>query len=128
MVKLLKSFFPTLTSYTLISGCSAGDRIQLEKPFYKAYFKSQGVLFGVVVNGAEVYFGDSGRPTTLEIPVNQFVRAGENKLELQLHTWERNDELALDDSAYISLEYRLYPNTVNNPQSFVVLNQRGDPD
>ncbi len=95
--------------------------MKLKEPFYKAYFKAEGILFGVVVNGIEVYSGLKGAPVTLEIPINQYVRDGENKLELQLHTYDPNNELSISESAFIELEYRLYPDSGSD--KYVALNQ-----
>ncbi len=96
-----------------------GKSMQLEEPFYKAYFKSDGIVFGLVVNGVEVYFNKSGNPVSVEIPINQFVRTGENKLELQMHTYEENDKLYLREDAKITVEYRLYTSL----EEYVVLNK-----
>lgn len=96
-----------------------GKNMEINEPFYKVYFKTEGVVFGVVVNGFEVYFNNTGKSKSVEIPINQFVKSGENKLELQLHTWEENNKLSLDDSAYIDLEYRLYTGL----KDYVVLNK-----
>ncbi len=120
----LKSIVAKLVFIITILGlnsCSAGGNVNLEKPFYKAYFKAEGVVFGVVVNGVEVYFGSNAAPVTLEIPINQYVRNGKNKLELQLHTYEQNNQLSISESAFIELEYRLYPKSSSG--DYVVLNQ-----
>ncbi len=120
----LKSIVTKLVFITTVLGlnsCSAGGNVNLEKPFYKAYFKAEGVVFGVVVNGVEVYFGSNAAPVTLEIPINQYVRNGKNKLELQLHTHEQNNQLSISESAFIDLEYRLYPDSESD--KYVVLNE-----
>ncbi|VAW64779.1 hypothetical protein MNBD_GAMMA10-3381 [hydrothermal vent metagenome] len=93
--------------------------MQIDEPFYKVYFKAEGVVFIVVVNGIDVYTNDKGGPITLEIPINQFVRSGKNKLELQLHTRGDDNVLSLGDSAYIDLEYRLYTSL----DDYVILNK-----
>ncbi len=85
-----------------------GKSMQLEEPFYKAYIKTEGLKYRVVVNGVDIKNDKSRHPLTVEIPVNQFVKTGENKLELQIFPLTKEGDLYISDSASMDMEFRLY--------------------
>jgi len=120
MIKTIRLFLIFFSTQLLISPLVMGKSMQIDQPFFKVYFQAESVAFGIVVNGFEVYFNNKGGPITLEIPINQFVRSGENKFELQLQTWNDEGDLSIKNSAFINVEYRLYID-LNN---YVVLNKQ----
>ncbi len=85
-----------------------GKSMQLEEPFYKAYIKTEGLKYRVVVNGFDIKSDASLHPLTVEIPINQFVRTGDNKFEVQIFPLSREGNLYKNDSAFVDVEFRLY--------------------
>jgi len=120
MIKTIRLFLIFFSIQLLTSPLALGKSMQIDQPFFKVYFQAESVAFGIVVNGFEAYFNNTGGPITLEIPINQFVRSGENKFELQMQTWNDEGDLSIKDSAFINVEYRLYTD-LNN---YVVLNKQ----
>ncbi len=85
-----------------------GKSMQLEEPFYKAYIKTEGLKYRAVVNGFDIKSDASLHPLTVEIPINQFVRTGDNKFEVQIFPLSREGNLYENDSAFVDVEFRLY--------------------
>jgi len=119
MIKKIRIFLVLIIIQLITNTPAMGKSMQIDEPFYKVYFEAEGVIFGIVINGFEAYFNNKGGPITLEMPINQFVKSGKNKLELQLQTWEVNNKLSIRDTAYINIEYRLYISL----DKYVVLNK-----
>jgi len=119
MIKKIRLFLVLCTIQLLTSTHVMGKNMQINEPFYKVYFKAEGMVFTTIVNGFNVYTMSKAAPITLEIPVNQFVKSGDNKLELLIHTRGDDNALSLTNSAYIDLEYRLYTSL----DDYVILNK-----
>ncbi len=82
--------------------------MQIEKPFFKVFIKTLGIKYRVVVNGVAIKTDATLRPVKVEIPINQFVRSGDNSVELKLFPLSKKGNLASNEHAYAELEFRLY--------------------
>ncbi len=96
-----------------------GKSMQLEEPFYKAYIKTEGLRYRIALNGVDIKSDKSRHPLTVEIPVNQFVRTGENKFEVQIFPLTKKGKLYISDSAHMDMELRLYTGL----EEYVILNE-----
>jgi len=96
-----------------------GKSMKIDEPFYKVFIDTQGLKYRIVVNGFELKYSKSLSPLKVEIPINQLVRTGENKFELQVVPFSKKGDLTKTDEDYIEVEFRLYTD-LNN---YVVLSK-----
>ncbi len=119
MIKKIR-FFLVLCSIQLLTNTTAmGKSMQINEPFYKVFINTQGLKYRIVVNGFDIMYDKSLSPLTVETPINQFVRTGENKFELQIVPFSKKGNLTKTDEDYIEIEFRLYTDLTN----YVVLSK-----
>jgi len=119
MIKTIRLFLILFTIQLLTGTHAMGKSMQIDEPFYKVFIDTQGLKYRVVANGIDIKHDKSLTPLKVEIPINQFVRSGENKFELQLFPFSKKGNLTKTDDDYINVEFRLYIDLKN----YVVLSK-----
>jgi len=119
MIKSIRLFLISCTIQLLTNTPAMGKSMQIDEPFYKVFINTRGQKYRVVVNGFDVKNDMKLSPLKVEIPINQFMKTGENVFELQLFPFSKNGNLTKTDEDYVEIEFRLYTNLKN----YVVLSR-----
>ncbi len=119
MIKTIRLCLILCTIQLLTNTHVMGKSMQIDEPFYKVFIDTQGLKYRVVVNGIDIKNDKKLTPLKIEIPINQFVRTGENKFELQLFPFSKKGNLTKTNDDYIEIEFRLYTDLTN----YVVLSK-----
>ncbi len=78
----------------------------LEKPFFTVHLEMQNCPYSLELNGAMVHREKDGLPVTLDIPVNLWMRSGENKLDLLVLTFDGERPVTTETRCDVSLRVR----------------------
>lgn len=119
MTNKLRLIIIMLISLLTTTSLAVGKNMQIKEPFFKVFIETEGVKFKTVINGFIVKNDKTRRSFQVEIPINQFVRSGDNKFELQLFSLSKKGNLVDSPSSHINLEFRLYTSL----EDYVVLSQ-----
>jgi len=78
------------------------------KIHYRLEIKTEGIRYDAMVNGITIQDDPDGRPLTVEIPVGQFLRTGQNTLDLRLYPWDETETINSREDSYISLILKMH--------------------
>jgi len=111
MMKFLKKILVLLT--VLLIGCDAGKAklnksILNDKPVFTVNFHGTGTRYQFYVNGVLVENNPDALQVSTEIPVNYWMRSGENTLELIIYPDDEGEDIRASSKINASLQVRNY--------------------
>jgi hypothetical protein len=91
MRSYLRTLRPSIAlAAAALGGCviahtaTEGNNMSIKKPYYSAHVVASGTPFDVRVNDCPILSGQSGMQNDTDVPINQWVHNGENRLRITL--------------------------------------------
>lgn len=80
--------------------------VLLDKPYFTLRLEMKHCAFAVRFNGVTVFRDMEASPITLEVPINHWVRTGDNEITLSLYTFSKHKPLSPKAECHVKLQVR----------------------